>query len=110
MNNPANLPTNDSQLASALTPEALREKLEDLYPPNATDWSQATGEVRDLCRGARVALDLDDDHAVNFYALRTPSAYNTEGINGIIRFYEQMSEAQRVGYVRQYQHLWTPEA
>lgn len=40
--------------------------------------------------------------------MHTPSAYNTEGINGIIRFYEQMNEAQRLEYVTQYQHLWTP--
>jgi hypothetical protein len=39
--------------------------------------------------------------------LHTPSDYNTQGINGIIRFYEQMTEAQRLEYVAEYQHLWT---
>lgn len=93
--------------SSAPTPAVLRELLEDLYPPDATCWSQATQEVRDACRGARGILDLDDEHAVNFYALRTPSDYNTQGINGIIRFYEQMTETQRLEYVAEHQHLWT---
>lgn len=97
-----------SSLPTLPSPASLREQLEDLYPIDATCWSQATQEVRDACRGARCTLGLDDEHAVDFYALRTPSAYNTEGINGIIRFYEQMNETQRLEYVTQYQHLWTP--
>lgn len=90
-----------------ITPEALREQLQDIFPPDATCWSQATQEVRDLCAAARGYAGIDDDQAVNFYELRTPSAYNTEGINGIIRFYEQMTEEQRVEYAAAYQHLWS---
>lgn len=94
---------------TTLTPEALREVLEDMYPPNATCWSQATQEVRDLCYGARAMLELGDEHAINFYALQTPSAYNTQGINGIIRFYEQMTPEQRAEYVKDYAYLWSTE-
>lgn len=90
----------------AISPEQLRAKLETNYPPNASSWCQATDEVRDLCRYARCYLSLGDEHAVDFRLLKTPSAWNTHGINGIIRFYKQMSTEQRAAYVENHQTLW----
>ena len=89
-----------------LTPEQLREKLETLYPLNATCWSQATDEVRDLCRYARNVLDLDEDEAVDFRNLNTPSEWNTVGINGIIAFYERMHSGHRAIYAERHSNLW----
>jgi hypothetical protein len=89
-----------------LTPAELRKKLEAKFPLDATGWDQATDEIRDLCRWGRGMLGLDEDHAVDFRELRTPSAWNTQGINGIIRFYELMSDDMKADYVQMHKHLW----
>lgn len=69
-------------------------------------WSQATDDVRDLCRHARETLGLNESHAVNFRLLKTPSAWNTIGIKGVIGFYNQMTDDQKVTYIENNQHLW----
>ena len=89
-----------------LTSEELRAKLEALYPIDATCWSKATGEVRDLCRYARYALDLEEEHAVDFRRLMTPSTWNLVGIDGIINFYDLMTGQQKIEYIKSYAHLW----
>lgn len=91
------------------TPEQLRQKLEAKFPPNATCWSKATDEVRDLCRYARYTLDLPEEEAVDFRPLLTPSQWNTVGINGIITFYERMHDGHRAIYTERYSSLWGEE-
>jgi len=93
-------------MTTFISPEQLRVSLERLYPPNATCWSQATDEVRDMCRYAREELCLDDNHAVDFRVIKSPSVWNTTGINGIIRFYEQMNERQKRNFNANSGHLW----
>lgn len=89
-----------------ISPEQLRAKLENMYPPNAQCWRLATDEVRDLCQYARTTLDLDDSHAVDFRVLKTPQAWNTIGIKGIVDFFTQMTDDQRAAYVENFQTLW----
>jgi hypothetical protein len=89
--------------------ECLRAQLKVLYPTNATCWSQATDEVRDLCRHARELLDLPEEDAIDFRVLNSPFAWNTIGINGIISFYKRMNDEQKLYFVTNYNHLWTAE-
>lgn len=72
----------------------------------ATSWGEATDEVRDLCRYAREMLDLDTTHAVDFKKMSTPAEWNTQGIDGIVRFYGQMTEAQRIEFVANHSWMW----
>lgn len=92
-----------------ISPEQLRQMLEQTYPVNATCWSQATDEVRDLCRYARNWLELDEEHAVDFRVLKTPSQWNTFGINGIINFYSQMSHSMQCDFINDFGHLASEE-
>ena len=85
-----------------ITPEQLGAAIAAHYPPTATCWSQATDEVREMSRGAREVLSLNDDHAVGFRALATPSAWNTKGIESIVRFYDAMSDAQKRSFLKTY--------
>lgn len=90
----------------SISAEELRSKLEHLFPVNTKHWGEATDEVRDLCRYARETLELDDEYAVDFRVLKTPSAWNTVGINGIIRFYKLMTDDQKASYVANYHEFW----
>lgn len=84
-----------------MTPSKLRARIGNNFPPAATRWSQATDEVRDMARCAREVLQLGDEHAIDFSNLRTPSSWNTVGINGIISFYERMDQQQRDLFLKQ---------
>ena len=81
------------------TPLRLREVLEASFPPEATCWSQATGEVRDMSRLAREALGLDESHAVNFLDLNTPALYNSVGVMSVVVWYESMTPDQQAEYI-----------
>ena len=91
-----------------LTPEDIRSRLEATYPINATCWSQATDEVRDLCRYARGMLGLDEEYAVDFRRLSTPSTWNLVGIDGIINFYKQMPDEMKIEFVNEHESLMGP--
>ena len=55
------------------------ENFLELFPTNATSWSQATDEVYDLARTSREFLDEYDDvtvEAVDFATLDTPAKWN----------------------------------
>jgi hypothetical protein len=90
-----------------MTPEALRAVMQAHYPPNASCWSQATDEVRDLCRYAREDLGLPEDQAVDFRVLKTPEAWNTIGVNGLVAFYRQMTTRQQEAFVENNKWAWT---
>lgn len=88
------------------TPAQLRAALEAAYPPDATCWSQATDEVRDMSRGAREMLGIPDCEATDFYELETPSAWNTVGVNSTIDYYVLMAAEQRATYPQSIAHLY----
>lgn len=77
----------------------LTAALKAAFPTTATCWSQATDEIRDMSRWAREELELGDDAAMNFRAIRTPAEWNTKGIESIINFFEQMNERQKANYL-----------
>lgn len=87
-----------------LTPKQLQVKLAAKYPLNATSWAQATDEVRDMCRFARLQLGKPESEAINFNNFSSPSAWNTGGIAGIVEFYERMSDAQKLLWLNN----WSP--
>ena len=63
------------------------------FPTDATSWSQATDEIRDLSRASREMLNEYNDiqvEAVDFTATRTPSEWNTLGREAILRNYDMM--------------------
>lgn len=84
-----------------MQPRELRAELERNFPPDATCWSEATDEVRDLSRYARQARYQIPGAALDFRQLNTPSDWNTKGINNIITHYEAMTEAQRTSFMEQ---------
>jgi hypothetical protein len=83
---------------SALSAEQLGLVLAAQFSPKATCWSQATDEIRDMCRLARNMAGLSDEHAVNFRAFNTPSQWNTEGIAGILKFYRMLSPERQAEF------------
>lgn len=82
-----------------MTAAQLAADLQKAFPINATCWSQATDEIRDMSRWAREELELGDDAAVNFRAIRTPAEWNAIGIGSIVGFFEQMNDRQRARFL-----------
>lgn len=78
-----------------LTAQHLKQLLENQFPIDTVSWARATDEVRDMSRGAREVLGLDEAHAVNFRIIRSPSEWNQKGIESIVRFFGQMTEVQQ---------------
>ena len=69
------------------------EKFLEQFPTDATSWSQATDEIRDLSRASREMLNEYDDiqvEAVDFTATLTPAEWNTLGRESIMRNYDMM--------------------
>ena len=69
------------------------ENFLEQFPTNATCWSQATDEIRDLSRASREMLNEYDDiqvEAVDFTATRTPAEWNTLGRESIMSDYDMM--------------------
>ena len=89
-----------------LTPEELRQAVARRFPAAATDWSQATDEVRDLCRGARLLAGVPEDEAVDFRKLETPDQWNTQGIAGIVRFYGVLPHQKQAQFCVELASLW----
>lgn len=77
----------------------LTAKLQKAFPVNATCWSQATDEIRDMSRWAREELELGDEFALNFRAIRTPAEWNAKGIESIANFFERMNDKQKASYL-----------
>ena len=70
------------------------EKFLEQFPTDATSWSQATDEIRDLSRASREMLNEYDDiqvEAVDFTATRTPAEWNTRAREAVMRNYDMMS-------------------
>jgi hypothetical protein len=83
----------------------LDKKLNDFinqFPDNATNWSQATDEIRDLCRGCResyneLVLNVVEGEkgyidALDFRSFKTPSQWNTEAKKMIRTLWAKMDD------------------
>jgi hypothetical protein len=90
------------------TPERLDFVLTREFPRDTVSWVCATDEIRDLSRDARLLLGLSVEHAVDFGSLMTPSQWNTQGINSIIRFYVMMDATTRETFIKSHSH-WFDE-
>lgn len=77
----------------------LKTLLEKEFPVDATGWNKATDEVRDMSREARLILQLDERHAVDFDSIRSPSEWNRIGIQSILDFYNMMGEDMKQEYI-----------
>ena len=85
-----------------MSPAELMIKLATSFPLDATCWSQATDEIRDMSRHARETLKYSGFHAIDFGHLTSPSEWNTAGIQSIVRFYTEMDHDQRTAFVDQH--------
>ncbi|CAN7596744.1 hypothetical protein [Bosea sp. LjRoot237] len=90
-------------LTTKTTAEELKAAILAKFPADATCWSQATDEVRDMSRWAREELGLDEDAALNFRALETPARWNLRGAESAAAFYAKMNERQRLSYLARIQ-------
>lgn len=73
-----------------LPPEVLAKVLKDAFPSDATCWSQATEEIRDMYREARLLADVGEDGAVDFRQCDTPAQWNQRGVEGTVCFYQML--------------------
>ncbi len=89
-----------------LSPHIIQQVLEQQFPTNATCWSQATDEVRDLARLARETLGLGERFAVDFRSLTSPSSWNGVGIIAIVRFYSSMTYQQQLDFLNTHSGWW----
>lgn len=78
-----------------LSPEMLATVLKARFPSEATCWSQATDEVRDICREARILAGVGEDGAVDFRLFKTPAQWNQHGVEGTVRFYQMLNEQKQ---------------
>lgn len=83
----------------------LKANLEAQFPVNATCWSQATDEVRDISRSAREIVGLDETWAIDFGVLHTPAEWNYVGIRSIIGFYQMMSKPMQLSFIENWKHI-----
>lgn len=75
------------------------------FPANATSWSQATDEVRDLCRMIRE--ELEDQgltiEPLNFRELRTPSDWNTKSAEYAFCYFEQLEHRRQYRIINHFE-------
>lgn len=91
-----------------LTAASLAQVLEATFPLNASCWSKATNEVRDMCRGARILAGLSEGQAVDFREINSPAEWNRQGIAGTVRFYELLDEDKQQQFCERFEE-WLVE-
>ena len=82
------------------------EKFLEQFPTDATSWSQATDEIRDLSRASREMLNEYDDiqvEAVDFTTTRTPAEWNTLGREAIMRNYDMMRPRTQILFYERFE-------
>ena len=82
------------------------EKFLEQFPTDATSWSQATDEIRDLSRASREMLNEYDDiqvEAVDFTATHTPAEWNTLGRESIMRNYDMMRPRTQILFYERFE-------
>ncbi|MFR9620903.1 MAG: hypothetical protein SNH63_06775 [Rikenellaceae bacterium] len=71
------------------------EKYLERFPINATSWSQATDEIRDLARTIRELLEDYQGiivEPIDFRAIKTPSEWNKQGRIFIVKNFTIMNK------------------
>lgn len=80
------------------------------FPYNAKSWGQASDEVRDIARMARMTyLEVDEKEypALDFKTLKTPSEWNTQGRFYITDMYFKMSEKAKKEFLDNFQETFS---
>lgn len=80
----------------------LRVMIERRFPRNATCWSQATDEIRDMARDARQMLEHEDP--IDFRNIHSPAAWNQQGTDYIIMKYLLMRPPMRRAFFDRFAH------
>lgn len=84
------------------TGDQLRRLIEAKWPRVVTCWSQATDEIRDMSLAARQGAGLDDSWAIEFWAIESPSEWNSKGTDAIIGYYQMMSIQKRIDFITRF--------
>lgn len=92
----------EAEVHTQPTAADLRCAIERQFPSTATCWSQATDEIRDMARGARILLRHDDP--LDFGAIETPAEWNTRGTDYIIAKYQMMTPLEQREFYDQFKH------
>jgi hypothetical protein len=87
------------------------EKFLERFPKNATNWGDATDEIRDLSRTSREYLEELDGvtvKPVNFNACKTPAAWNTKGRESILANFDKMRPATQERFYNRFREWFEP--
>jgi hypothetical protein len=82
------------------------------FPNNATCWSKATDEVRDLARWSRETLEELDGvivEPINFREIGTPADWNTKGKAYIMANLKKMSNAAKSEFLKMFTRTFITE-
>lgn len=88
------------------------EKFLKRFPKNATSWSQATDEVRDMARTARELLEECEGvivEPVDFRAVKTPAEWNTKGREFILTNFDRMADRTKERFYVYFSELFEGE-
>jgi len=79
------------------------------FPKNAESWRQATDEVRDIARMARITyLEVDEKEyePLDFKTLKSPAEWNTLGREYITDMYNRMSDKAKKEFLDAFEHTF----
>lgn len=86
------------------------------FPDNATSWTQATDELRDMTHDVRTSynelvlnVDEDDPKAIDsldFRSFKTPSEWNTKAKKQITELWDKLPVSEREIFIERYGHLF----
>jgi len=79
------------------------------FPKNAESWRQATDEVKDIARMARITyLEVDEKEyePLDFKTLKTPAEWNTLGREYITHMYNRMSDEAKKEFLDAFEHTF----
>jgi len=105
----------------ATTMKIAIEKFLSQFPDNATCWSQATDEVRDMAREARqiyndLDLNVTEDECLDlgkglqpldFRSFNKPSEWNTQSKKFILDTFDKMSGQAKASFFGSFSHWLT---
>lgn len=115
-------PIYDTTSQKSKTEHPLHKKLDSFlnkFPDNATSWSQATDEVRDLARSARehhneydLNVSEDDSKAaqsLNWREMKTPAEWNSKGKKFIKEMVGKMGKEAKDAFMKRHSE-WLEKA
>jgi hypothetical protein len=113
----------DSQSQTVTGDSKLDEYLSK-FPDNAQNWGEATDEIREITRAARLAhgdIDLnlsgDDEYEshpdvapMNYRSFKTPSEWNRKSKEYIARVWKLMSQEAKEAFLKDVSRLYYPDS